>query len=131
MTRSQKRKRAASLAVYEDQITPFSSNSGGYEYESLTTSSSIRILELQRGERSDPIDCTLSVVERDKAPLYEAISYAWGDMSYTMPIFCDLGETYYPTPGLYVGGSISTRVLPVFAWGLSGVSHNRVNCRTF
>lgn len=62
-----------------------------YVYDPLTSNSSIRILELQPGKKSEAIKCQLSVVEREQAPPYEAISYAWGNPANTKLIKCGGG----------------------------------------
>lgn len=59
-----------------------------YQHERLPTTSSIRILELLPGEGTSILKCRLSIVERDHAPRYEAISYAWGDDVDSKVIWC-------------------------------------------
>ncbi len=46
----------------------------------------IRLLTLQPGRRDEPIKCDLSVVGLDEEPLFEALSYTWGDPAPTTPI---------------------------------------------
>ena len=58
-------------------------------YSSLTSDSSIRLLELQPGAPSQPIECRLFIVDLASDPIYEAISYEWGDPSKTTSITCD------------------------------------------
>ena len=60
-----------------------------YEHSPLPTTTSIRILELQPGDATNVIRCHLSAVERDHAPPYEAISYAWGRGTDTRVISCE------------------------------------------
>jgi hypothetical protein len=55
--------------------------SSQYKYERLQTPQSIRLLQLSRGERDDPVQCYLFEVRLDDWPPYEAISYTWGDPS--------------------------------------------------
>jgi hypothetical protein len=57
------------------------SESSQYRYTPLQTSQSIRLLQLSRGERDDPIQCYLFEVRLDNRPIYEAVSYMWGDPS--------------------------------------------------
>lgn len=81
----QKRKRYTS-----PQKKQSCSSSSGicYKYKSLPSRTSIRILTLQPGEESDKIKCQVSAVERDQAPPYDAISYAWGSPTDTKAIHC-------------------------------------------
>ena len=65
-----------------------------YQYCSLPSSLAIRLIELLPGEDSDPICCSLSTVNLEDAPLFEALSYVWGNPRNRLPIFCfDHGST--------------------------------------
>lgn len=55
------------------------SKSSQYRYTPLQTPKSIRLLQLSRGERDDPVQCHLFEARLDDYPLYEAVSYTWGD----------------------------------------------------
>jgi hypothetical protein len=57
-----------------------------YQYESLPSSNSIRLLELFPGASQDPLVCRLFVVDIQEAPTYAAISYVWGDPEDTVAI---------------------------------------------
>ena len=46
----------------------------------------IRLLTLHPGSRDDPMKCDLSVVQLDEFPIYEALSYTWGDPAVVVPI---------------------------------------------
>jgi hypothetical protein len=61
---------------------------GYYEYKPFTTDTSIRILALLPAEKEDRIECQLSIIERDQAPPYKALSYAWGRPTDTRLIVC-------------------------------------------
>ncbi|KAI6717429.1 hypothetical protein JHW43_000085 [Diplocarpon mali] len=67
----------------------FSYASPDYKHEPLPTTTSIRILELCPGEGPDLVRCSLLVSERQNAPSYEAISYAWGSSAQTRVICCE------------------------------------------
>ncbi|KAH7364804.1 heterokaryon incompatibility protein-domain-containing protein [Rhexocercosporidium sp. MPI-PUGE-AT-0058] len=72
-----------------DSPPRFSYSSPTYEHEPLPTTTSIRILELFPGEGTEIIKCSLSVSERETAPPFEAISYAWGSGTNTRVISCE------------------------------------------
>lgn len=46
----------------------------------------IRLITLAGGQFSDDIRCSLSTVSLDNEPVYEALSYVWGDPDVTLPI---------------------------------------------
>jgi hypothetical protein len=50
-----------------------------YQHQVLPTETSFRVLELLPGVKGDAIDCRLRGEEWANSPVYEAISYAWGD----------------------------------------------------
>jgi hypothetical protein len=60
----------------------------GYKYEQLDkTKQQIRLLFLHPSERhSVQVQCTIAVVPLEKAPLYNALSYCWGDASIQVAI---------------------------------------------
>lgn len=84
-----KRKRDTSPSEHHRQNSRIFQRAKNYEYNPLTTATSIRILELQPGEGIEFVECKLSNVERDQAPPYEAISYAWGSPVDTRIISCE------------------------------------------
>jgi hypothetical protein len=47
----------------------------------------IRVLTLHAGVVSDPIRCSLNVALLDENPVYEALSYTWGDPDITAAIY--------------------------------------------
>ena len=59
-----------------------------YQYSSLPSPTSVRLIELQPGKESDPISCSLLCVELTGAQSFEALSYVWGASRGTIPIFC-------------------------------------------
>jgi hypothetical protein len=50
-----------------------------YQHGILPTETSFRVFELLPGVESEPISCLLRSVHWADLPVYEAISYAWGD----------------------------------------------------
>src|SRR5947208_3303199 len=58
-------------------------------YFALPLGQYIRLLELKPGAPGDPVVGHLTVVELDKAPAYEAISYVWGRSGSNAPTFCN------------------------------------------
>jgi hypothetical protein len=60
-----------------------------YQHEPLPSTTSIRLIELQPGEGTGIIKCQIAIVERDHAPPYEALSYAWGSETDSKVIKCE------------------------------------------
>ena len=60
-----------------------------HTYSSLPSDGSIRVLELQPGTLSEPIECRLSVVNLSCSPVYDALSYEWGKALTPTGILCD------------------------------------------
>ncbi|KAF1829547.1 hypothetical protein BDW02DRAFT_509686, partial [Decorospora gaudefroyi] len=60
----------------------------------------IRVLDLLPGDGSDEIQCQVRVVDLDKQPDYEALSYVWGDTTIRKSIQVS-GNTVMITPNLY------------------------------
>ncbi|KAK4246557.1 heterokaryon incompatibility protein-domain-containing protein [Corynascus novoguineensis] len=54
----------------------------------------IRLLRLLPGRFDDPIKCYLEHESLASAPCYDALSYAWGDATQTLPIMLD--DAPYP-----------------------------------
>jgi len=61
----------------------------GYSYSALPNPSSFRLLELSPGQDEDEVSFQLVIVDWDKPPQYEAISYAWGLPSWKATTICD------------------------------------------
>jgi hypothetical protein len=62
----------------------------GYPYQPLKSGSSeIRILSLHPGLESDNIRCSLERVSLDANPVFEALSYVWGDATQKREISLD------------------------------------------
>jgi Heterokaryon incompatibility protein (HET) len=57
----------------------------------------IRLLHLQPGDEALEIQCRLSVVSIDSNPLYEALSYTWGDLNNTSSIAIDGHDVLIPS----------------------------------
>ncbi|KAL1852485.1 hypothetical protein Daus18300_012166 [Diaporthe australafricana] len=86
------------------------SNKNGYSYKVPLEESCIRLLTIKPGNEADPLELHLSTVSLNTSPVYEALSYCWGDTSPTNAVLCDehdvsittslfgaLGELRYPT----------------------------------
>jgi hypothetical protein len=52
-----------------------------YRYEALASEDHFRVIELQPGAWTDKISFILRTVSWQQKPEYEAISYAWGDLT--------------------------------------------------
>lgn len=71
-----------------------------YQYAQLPSPTVIRILKLLPGKPDDPITFSLSVVDWAEKPIYEAISYAWGDPKDVLECFID-NKSFWITRSLY------------------------------
>ncbi|KAF1964474.1 HET-domain-containing protein, partial [Bimuria novae-zelandiae CBS 107.79] len=60
----------------------------------------IRLLTIYPSSSGEPLSCHLAHHALGTAPGYEAISYVWGDSSFTHLIFCD-GKSVAVTNSLY------------------------------
>lgn len=65
------------------------SNKSGIPYKVPLEESCIRLLTIKPGNAGDPLDLHLSTVSLNANPVYEAISYCWGDSSLTNAAVCD------------------------------------------
>ena len=82
--------RASPLATYRSMM------SREYKYHPLAHTRSTRLLQVT-GVETETIHCSLRVVDLDNPPLYQALSYTWGDPFYnartqekpSFPIDCD------------------------------------------
>lgn len=76
------------------------SNTRRYEYRSLDSPRSFRLLKLTRGAKSDPLECELSVHKlqdlpcgvHSNVPEFQALSYVWGSDPPIHEIRCDDGH---------------------------------------
>jgi hypothetical protein len=73
-----------------------------YQYEALPTKTSLRVIELLPGVEGDPISCQLHSGQWGDLPVYEAISYAWGDPKARAPVIVD-GKRLDVTVNLHTG----------------------------
>lgn len=63
---------------------------GSFPFRSLTTGTSLlRLVSVEPGSFSDPVQCKLRYVNLEERPTYEALSYVWGDATVTEPITLD------------------------------------------
>ncbi|KAK1574656.1 heterokaryon incompatibility protein-domain-containing protein, partial [Colletotrichum navitas] len=61
-----------------------------YLYKPISLESKdIRLLHLLPGKWEEDIQCQLEVIGLEKHPVYEALSYAWGDPKVVRPILLD------------------------------------------
>ena len=65
----------------------------------LSPNSQIRLLDLQYGDSTALVECSLYVVDLSTAPQYDALSYTWGDPNITRPIKVN-GEDFQVTENL-------------------------------
>ncbi|KAM7203285.1 Ankyrin repeat-containing domain protein [Rhypophila sp. PSN 637] len=71
-----------------------------YEYRSLSSPTSIRLLELHPAEtESDILSFTLFELDLDKFPYYETLSYEWGEPAASVTALCN-GKPILLTPNL-------------------------------
>lgn len=59
-----------------------------YLYAPLRTASAIRLLELQPGQRTSPIQCELVQTSLQDSVRYEELSYCGGDVRQTKDVSC-------------------------------------------
>ncbi|KAI1748758.1 heterokaryon incompatibility protein-domain-containing protein [Xylaria castorea] len=60
-----------------------------YRYQRLSSLSKFRVLELFPGVDDEPVSYRLHTADWKAPPAYEAVSYAWGDVSHKHPAICD------------------------------------------
>lgn len=73
-----------------------------HQHEDLPNNTSFRVFELLPGVEGDPISCLLRSVHWADLPVYEAISYAWGDPRARAPVIVD-GKRLDVTVNLQIG----------------------------
>ncbi|KAL5312834.1 hypothetical protein ACEPPN_019260 [Leptodophora sp. 'Broadleaf-Isolate-01'] len=54
-----------------------------------TTTREIRLLHIQPGNWDDPILCEMQIVSLESSPVYQTLSYTWGDPQATKPILLE------------------------------------------
>ena len=87
-----------------------------HQHENLPTCTSFRVAEVLPGQDGDPISCLLHVVNLSNPINYEAVSYAWGDVSLKATVTCD-GKSLDVTRNLHRALShLRLRDRPRFLW---------------
>jgi hypothetical protein len=71
-----------------------------FEYRAIELDKGIRLVTLHRRLPYLQVQITLKEVSLDSAPLYEAISYTWGEPQRTKKIFVN-GLPFYTTPSTF------------------------------
>jgi Heterokaryon incompatibility protein (HET) len=62
-----------------------------YCYTPLSDPKHIRLLSIQPGSGEDEVACSLSIVSLTSEPVFQALSYTWGDLSQKLPLNCGTG----------------------------------------
>jgi hypothetical protein len=63
-----------------------------YAYQPLREASDqVRLIELQPGALLDTLECRVQTVRLSDKPVYEALSYVWGNPTVTEPMVCEDG----------------------------------------
>lgn len=73
-----------------------------YPAPQLELDDSFRLVELQAGQKEDPIVVRILNSRLKDGPAYEALSYAWGDLSMTAPPIQVIGEDVTASTSLAV-----------------------------
>lgn len=73
------------------------SNKNGIPYKVPLEESCFRLLTIKPGNAADPLELHLNTVSLNTGPVYEAISYCWGDASHTNVALCDEHEVSITT----------------------------------
>ena len=60
-----------------------------YQYHRLSGNDRFRLVSLDAPDGGGDIRCSLSEFRVGQAPVYEALSYVWGDLSMTCRLYCD------------------------------------------
>ncbi|KAH7355494.1 heterokaryon incompatibility protein-domain-containing protein [Pyrenochaeta sp. MPI-SDFR-AT-0127] len=60
----------------------------------------IRVLDLLQGEKNDEVKCEVRIVDLDRSPEYEALSYVWGNYGERMKIIVSACSVFI-TPNLH------------------------------
>ena len=65
-----------------------------YQYSPLNDQGKVRLLHLKPGRQRDNIQISIIHTRLDDQPIYQALSYTWGDATVTTPIACSkVGDT--------------------------------------
>ena len=65
-----------------------------YQYSPLKDQGEVRLLHLKPGRQRDNIQISIMHARLDDQPIYQALSYTWGDATVTTPIACStVGDT--------------------------------------
>lgn len=62
-----------------------------YQYSDLPTGEWTRLIRLEPGQKDDRLRCQLLNIDLNTRPVYEAISYVWGEPEFRGSITCDGG----------------------------------------
>lgn len=65
--------------------------SSDYRYRPLSNPRNIKIVILSAGRKEDKISCQMIHASLDRQPVFEAISYVWGDHKARRQVNCDTG----------------------------------------
>lgn len=71
-----------------------------YRYEPLEGHDTIRLLTIFPASSGESLSCNLTHHSLDSVPAYEAISYVWGDSTFTQALLCD-GKSVSVTNSLH------------------------------
>ncbi|OCK89379.1 uncharacterized protein K441DRAFT_619769, partial [Cenococcum geophilum 1.58] len=91
-----------------------------YRYTPLSSLNSIRLLKLERSEEPVPLKCTVHEADLNNLPKYIALSYVWGDPSFTELIYVN-GAALFITKSLYLalrhfGRHHPLKACDIFVW---------------
>ena len=59
-----------------------------YQYQPLQNPEDIRLIYLHPGSSKDEVSCTIVPISRESGPIYECLSYTWGDGKQTKTLHC-------------------------------------------
>ncbi|KAJ6257802.1 hypothetical protein Dda_7591 [Drechslerella dactyloides] len=94
----------------------FESPSEQFMFEPLPNDNTFRVVEVFPGKKDSPIICRLHIADWKNPPKYEAISYAWGDITPTNPIVVN-GRRLVIIRSLYTAlNHLRYRDRPRFLW---------------
>lgn len=71
-------------------MSPISQLAHGYKWDPIDKEAEIRLLTIQPARRKRwPLQCNMTIIRRDSASAYEALSYTWGDPTNPEIIQCN------------------------------------------